>query len=65
MASDELKAEREKITKEAINEHQLATTAGTSTGQFKCHRCGKRNTSYNQVSVTTCYQLDFQKGGIN
>lgn len=51
MACDELKAERQKITKEAINEHQLATTGGTSTGQFKCHRCGKRNTSYNQVQT--------------
>lgn len=49
MACDELKAERKKITAEALNEHQLATTAGTSTGQFKCGRCGKRNTTYNQV----------------
>lgn len=49
MACDELKAERKKITAEALNEHQLAQTAGTSTGQFKCGRCGKRNTTYNQV----------------
>jgi len=51
MACDELKAERKKITAEALNEHQLAQTAGTSTGQFKCGRCGKRNTTYNQVQT--------------
>jgi len=49
MACDELKTERKKITAEAIKEHQLATTGGTTTGQFKCNRCGKRKTSYNQV----------------
>ena len=49
MASDEMKKERKKITEEAIKEHQLATTGGTSTGQFKCGKCGKRNTTYNQV----------------
>jgi len=51
MATDDLRAEREKMTKQAINEHQLATSAGTSTGQFKCHRCGKRKTSYSQVQT--------------
>uniref|UniRef100_A0ABM4D8A7 Transcription elongation factor n=1 Tax=Hydra vulgaris TaxID=6087 RepID=A0ABM4D8A7_HYDVU len=51
MASDEMKKERKKITEEAIKEHQLATTAGTSTGQFKCGKCGKRNTTYNQVQT--------------
>ena len=59
MACDELKAERKKITAETINEHQLATTAGTSTGQFKCGRCGKRNTTYNQVPIGTKYQRYF------
>lgn len=51
MACDELKTERKKITAEAIKEHQLATTGGTTTGQFKCNRCGKKKTSYNQVQT--------------
>ena len=50
MACDELKKEREEIIQQAIKDHQLATTAGTSTGQFRCGRCGKRNTTYNQVN---------------
>ena len=50
MACDELKKQREEITKQAIKDHQLAKSGGTSTGQFKCGKCGKRNTTYNQVS---------------
>lgn len=51
LAHDDLKNERKKITAQAIKDHQLATTGGTSTGQFKCGRCGKRNTTYNQVQT--------------
>lgn len=49
MASAEMKRARDEITKQAIKDHQLATTGGTGTDQFKCGKCGKRNTTYNQV----------------
>lgn len=58
MACDELKKQREEITKQAIKDHQLAKSGGTSTGQFKCGKCGKRNTTYNQVSFS-CFQNVF------
>ncbi len=51
MASDEMKKEREAFTQQAIKDHQLATTGGTGTDQFKCSKCGKRNCTYNQVSA--------------
>jgi len=51
LACDELRKQRADITKQAIKDHQLATTVGTTTGQFKCNRCGKRNTTYNQVQT--------------
>lgn len=57
MACDELKKQREEITKQAIKDHQLAKSGGTSTGQFKCGKCGKRNTTYNQVSFF-CFQTN-------
>jgi transcription elongation factor S-II len=49
MASDDLKKLREKFTKEAINDHQIAKQGGTETDLFKCGRCGKRKCEYNQV----------------
>lgn len=55
MACDELKQQRKEITEQAIKDHQLATTTGTTTGQFKCGRCGKRNTTYNQVMLLEIY----------
>jgi len=51
MACDALKKERDEITQQAIKDHQLATTTGTATGQFKCNRCGKRKTTYSQVQT--------------
>lgn len=51
MASDELKNLRHKFTKEAIDDHQLATQSGTKTDLFKCGRCGQRECSYNQVQT--------------
>lgn len=51
MACDELKKQREEITKQAIKDHQLAKTTGTSSGEFKCGKCGKRNTTYNQMQT--------------
>ena len=49
MASDEMKELRVKLTKEAINDHQMAKTGGTTTDLFKCGKCGKKNCTYNQV----------------
>ncbi|PVD22905.1 hypothetical protein C0Q70_16165 [Pomacea canaliculata] len=51
MASDEMKQLRAKLTKEAINDHQMAKTGGTCTDLFKCGKCGKSNCTYNQVQT--------------
>lgn len=51
MASDELKKEREKFTKEAINDHQMTLTSGTKTSEIKCPACKKYNVTYNQVQT--------------
>jgi len=51
MASEEMKKMRNEITQQAIKDHQLAVTGGTGTDQFKCGKCGKRNTTYNQVQT--------------
>lgn len=52
MASDEMKQLRAKLTKESIDDHQMAKTGGTSTDLFKCGKCGKHNCTYNQVRCT-------------
>ncbi|XP_005107044.1 transcription elongation factor S-II [Aplysia californica] len=51
MASTEMKQLREKLTKEAINDHQMAKTGGTATDLFKCGKCRKNNCTYNQVQT--------------
>ncbi|XP_046385852.1 transcription elongation factor S-II [Ischnura elegans] len=51
MASDEMKALREKFKKEAIDDAQLATVQGTKTSLLKCAKCKKRNCTYNQVQT--------------
>lgn len=51
MASDELKKEREKYTKEAINDHQMTLTSGTKTSEIKCPACKKFDVTYNQVQT--------------
>lgn len=57
MASEEMKKVRDDITKQAIKDHQLAVTGGTGTDQFKCGKCGKRNTTYNQVRTAPLTSL--------
>ena len=52
MASKEMKDLRAKLTKEAINDHQMAVNTGTSTDMFKCGKCGGKNCTYNQVRVS-------------
>lgn len=49
MASDDLKAARKEIHKQAVNEHSLAVTEGIHADFFKCGRCGKKNCTYTQV----------------
>lgn len=51
MASDEMKQLRQKFTKEAINDHQMAVTGGTKTDLLKCGKCRKSNCTYNQVQT--------------
>lgn len=51
MASDEMKALREKFTKEGIDDHQLAVAQGTKTDLLKCGKCGQRDCTYNQVWI--------------
>lgn len=51
MASDEMKDLRAKLTKEAIDDHQMAQQGGTKSDLFKCGRCGHRDTTYNQVQT--------------
>ncbi|CAH0556874.1 unnamed protein product [Brassicogethes aeneus] len=51
MANDEVKLLREKFTKEAINDAQLATAQGTKTEMLKCGKCKKRNCTYNQLQT--------------
>ncbi|TNN02393.1 hypothetical protein fugu_009880 [Takifugu bimaculatus] len=48
MASDELKQLRNTMTQEAIREHQMAKTGGTSTDLLQCGKCKKKNCTYNQ-----------------
>ena len=54
MASDEMQQLRAKLTKEAIDDHQMAKREGAKSDLFKCGRCGQRDTTYNQV----CNQLN-------
>lgn len=51
MASDELKRQREQFTREAINDHQMALTGGTSSSEIKCPACKKYDCSYNQMQT--------------
>ena len=37
------------MTQEAIREHQMAKTGGTTTDLFQCSKCKKKNCTYNQV----------------
>lgn len=51
MASDELKELRNIMTQEAIREHQMAKTGGTTTDLLQCGKCRKKNCTYNQVQT--------------
>ncbi len=51
MASKDMQQMRDKFTKEAINDHQMAMTSGTKTDLLKCPACKKSNCTYNQVQT--------------
>ncbi|KAM6174106.1 transcription elongation factor A protein 3 [Erethizon dorsatum] len=51
MASDELKELRNAMTQEAIREHQMAKTGGTTTDLLQCSKCKKKNCTYNQMQT--------------
>lgn len=57
MASDELKQLRNVLTQEAIREHQMAKTGGTSTDLLQCGKCKKRNCTYNQVRQSNIFSI--------
>lgn len=54
MASDELKEMRKNLTKEAVRDHQMATTGGTQTDLFTCGKCKGKSCTYTQVEIPTC-----------
>ena len=54
MASESMKQRRQKFTKDAIRDAQMAVSAGTNTSLLKCSKCKKRNCTYNQVCVCVC-----------
>uniref|UniRef100_A0A3Q1GE67 Transcription elongation factor n=1 Tax=Acanthochromis polyacanthus TaxID=80966 RepID=A0A3Q1GE67_9TELE len=51
MASDELKEMRKNLTKEAVRDHQMATTGGTQTDLFTCGKCKGKSCTYTQVQT--------------
>jgi len=51
MASKELKAERERIQKEATRESMTAQPAQTKTSMFTCRRCKSQNCTYYQMQT--------------
>ncbi|KAI4810801.1 hypothetical protein KUCAC02_013731 [Chaenocephalus aceratus] len=55
MASEELKQLRNVLTQEAIREHQMAKTGGTSSDMFQCSKCRKKNCTYNQRTTSVAY----------
>uniref|UniRef100_A0A8C2CSD1 Transcription elongation factor A (SII), 3 n=1 Tax=Cyprinus carpio TaxID=7962 RepID=A0A8C2CSD1_CYPCA len=42
---------RNVLTQEAIREHQMAKTGGTTTDLLQCGKCKKKNCTYNQVQT--------------
>jgi transcription elongation factor S-II len=53
MASEEMKQVRERLAKEAFNDHQMSFVSGTQTDQFQCSNCKKYNTTYNEVKAAS------------
>ncbi|KAK3767246.1 hypothetical protein RRG08_018113 [Elysia crispata] len=51
MASNEMKQLREKLTKEAIDDHQIAKTGGTPTDLFRCSKCRQNKCTYTQIQT--------------
>jgi len=51
MASAEMKNQRDKFTKQAISEHQMAVNEGTPSDMFKCGKCRKKNCTYSQMQT--------------
>jgi len=51
MASDELKEMRKNLTKEAVRDHQMATTGGTQSDMFTCGKCKGKKCTYTQVQT--------------
>ena len=52
-----MKKMRQQFVKESIRDAQMATSGGTKTSLLKCGKCGKRNTTYNQVDYMAILRL--------
>lgn len=64
MASDELKEMRKNLTKEAVRDHQMATTGGTQTDLFTCGKCKGKCCTYTQVQIAIlCFILTVAVAG--
>lgn len=44
---------RKNLTKEAVRDHQMATTGGTQTDLFTCGKCKGKCCTYTQVQIAT------------
>ena len=53
MESDELKHIRDEITKDALNEHQLAHTEGFKSSFINCPECNSNSIRYSDIQVKT------------
>ncbi|OQV15375.1 Transcription elongation factor A protein 1 [Hypsibius exemplaris] len=51
MASKEMKELRDRLSKEATEGRQMATTGGTETDLFQCGKCRQKKCTYNQVQT--------------
>lgn len=51
MASDELKDLRAKLTKESIDDHQMAKTQGAKTSLLTCSKCKGKNCAYSEMQT--------------
>ncbi|XP_050407592.1 transcription elongation factor S-II [Patella vulgata] len=51
MANEEMRKLRQKLTKESIDDHQMAKNEGTVSDLFKCGKCGQYNTTYTQLQT--------------
>ena len=47
----QVRAQRDAFVKAGIDDAQLTAVQGTKSALFKCGKCGKKNTTYNQLQT--------------